>query len=957
MGATDALQGRQRGKRPAPSRLLERERELERLQGLLELAATGEGRLVCVEGEAGIGKTALLDALVERAPSVGATVLRARGGALEREFPYGVVRQLYEPVVRANAARQRVLLAGAARLAAPAIGLADPATGLAGADASLAASHGLYWLTANLAEERALVLVVDDAHWADSATLLFLHYLGRRLEGVPAVVALAMREAEPGTPKELLDALRGLGNAELLSPSPLSLEATAAMIRALLGRAQGDAFSQACYEATDGNPFLLGELLRELSLEGVRLDAAAAEHVGRLGPRSISRSVLGRLAVMGPEAISLACALAVLDTDAELVHAAALAQIDPAVAAVAADALTEAHVLAPGRPLRFAHPIMRRAVYEDLPEGRRGLDHARAAAILEAAGEPNRAAVHLLATEPTGDASVVERLRAAARHAAEGGAPAAGVALLRRALYEPPPNGQRAGTLLELGGAARLAGDTDAVDYLRDALGRATDLRDRVDAARELSAALITAGDVEGAAKVLGRTADALPGDAREDRFLLEAELLTASTFDDGLARQAADRIERLLPDVSGRTAAERVLLAGAAFHRLAAGTGSGAKVAELTERAIADFLIVEEQSAASLYLQMAVASLVFIDRHELAEALLDAMSADARRSGSPTAFAWISTMWARFELVRGNLAAAEAHTRSALELFPPAPTLGTEMALGFLVFALVEEGKLEDAEGVLRNYGVAAGALSRTTSGLTLLLARSALRLDEGRLREARDDGEEVVRRVETRGGSLPGRGFRWIPALTLNTAGDSKAARRLAEHDLKLARAFRIRSVEGIALLVLGVVLGGEQGLRRLKQAVAKLEGTPRRLDQAHALVELGAALRRGNQRSVAREHLRRGMDFAHRCGARPLAERAREELLACGARPRRLVLSGVESLTASERRVAHMAAEGMSNPEIAQALFVTRKTVEAHLAQTYRKLDIGSREQLAEALGGAI
>lgn len=153
-----------------------------------------------------------------------------------------------------------------------------------------------------------------------------------------------------------------------------------------------------------------------------------------------------------------------------------------------------------------------------------------------------------------------------------------------------------------------------------------------------------------------------------------------------------------------------------------------------------------------------------------------------------------------------------------------------------------------------------------------------------------------------------------------------------------------------------MLGVVVGGEEGLRRLEQAVAKLEGTPRKLDHAHALVEFGAALRRANRRSEAREPLRRGMDVAHRSGARPLAERAREELLACGARPRRLVLSGVESLTASERRVAQMAAEGMSNPEIAQALFVTRKTVETHLGHAYSKLEIGSREELAEALRGA-
>lgn len=956
MSATGALRQKKEASQDI-SVLLEREAELNQFSQLLAAATSGEGRLVFVEGEAGIGKTALLDALVERAVSTGATALRARGGELERDFPYGVVQQLYEPVVRASSAGRRALLKGAARLAAPALRLADPTrAALAGADASLAASHGLYWLTANLAEERTLVLVVDDAHWADSATLLFLHYLGRRLGGVTVLLALGLRASEPGAPRELLDALQGLPEAEQINPSRLSQEATAAMIRAFLGRPPTDAFSEACHQATGGNPFLLGELLRSLSLEGISPADETAAHVGRLGPRSISRSVLGRLAVMGPEAISLARAVAVLDTDAELPHAAALAQIGPTGAATAADALTDAHVLGSGRPLRFAHPIMRRAVYEDLPAGRRGLDHARAATILEAAGQPDRAAVHLLATEPTGDAVVVERLKAVARHALDRGAPAEALALLRRALDEPPPAGERPGTLLALGRAARLAGDDEAVAYLRDALASATDLGGRVQVVRELGAALITAGDVEDAVIVLGRAADALPDDANEERFTLEAELLTASTFDDGLARQAADRIESLLPRVGGRTPAERVLLAGAAFHRLAAGTGTGAAVADLSRRAIVDFLIVEEQSAESLYCALAAACLVFTDRHELAEALLDEMSANARRSGAPTAFAWVSTMRARFEHVRGHPAAAEAHGRSALELFPPTLTLGTEIALAYLVFALVEEGELEEAEGLLQGYGVATGSLSRTTSGLTLLLARSALRLDQGRLHDARADAEEVVRREGTRGGSLPGRGFRWSPVLALNADGDSETAHRLAEHYAELAGAFGVRSVEGIALLVLGVVTGGAKGLRHLEEAAARLEGTPRRLDQAHALAELGAALRRANRRADAREPLRRGMDLAHRCGARPLAERAREELLACGARPRRLVLSGVESLTVSERRVAQMAAGGMSNPEIAQALFVTRKTVEAHLHQAYRKLDITSREQLVEALRGA-
>jgi DNA-binding CsgD family transcriptional regulator len=151
----------------------------------------------------------------------------------------------------------------------------------------------------------------------------------------------------------------------------------------------------------------------------------------------------------------------------------------------------------------------------------------------------------------------------------------------------------------------------------------------------------------------------------------------------------------------------------------------------------------------------------------------------------------------------------------------------------------------------------------------------------------------------------------------------------------------------------LAAGLVEGGEDGLALLREAVAVLEPSQARLEHARALVELGSAMRRANRRSEAREPLRRGLELATVCGASPLAERAETELLASGARPRRTALSGVDSLTPSERRVAQMAAEGGTNREIAQALFVTQKTVEVHLSSVYRKLDIASRSQLSKAL----
>jgi ATP/maltotriose-dependent transcriptional regulator MalT len=384
-------------------------------------------------------------------------------------------------------------------------------------------------------------------------------------------------------------------------------------------------------------------------------------------------------------------------------------------------------------------------------------------------------------------------------------------------------------------------------------------------------------------------------------------------------------------------------------------GLGTAVEVATLARRAAAGGLIVEEQATESaLSAAYAAVCLVFTDRHDEAHSLIGAILAEAQEIGSPVASAWAWSAAARLEQMRGNLSEAESAARSALAPLPHELTLSTEIALAYLVLALVEQGRLDDAEAVLSDYGVASAACSRTTAGLALHLARSALRLAQGRIEEGHHDAEEAISRDITHGAAAPGRGFRFSPAVAILAAGHRERAVELAEAELRRGRSFQLPSAEGVALTVLGCVRGGEDGLHHLRTAVEKLGQGPRKLELAYALVEFGSALRRANRRSEARDPLTSGMDLAHRCGASPLAERAREELLACGARPRKLVVSGVDSLTASERRVARMAAEGMSNTEIAQALFVTRKTVETHLGHVYMKLDISSRAGLPQALG---
>ena len=262
-----------------------------------------------------------------------------------------------------------------------------------------------------------------------------------------------------------------------------------------------------------------------------------------------------------------------------------------------------------------------------------------------------------------------------------------------------------------------------------------------------------------------------------------------------------------------------------------------------------------------------------------------------------------------------------------------------------------MEQGKLEEA----------AAALARVESfpdtPIVFLLSesRARLRLLRGDLAGGVAELFAAGRRFQSVGGRNPAfLAWRSQAALALLQLGEEDEARRLAAEELELARTWGAPRALGAALRAAGLIEGGKEGLTLLEEAVEVLADSPAKLEHAKARSELGAALRRANRRTEAREQLRRGLELATLCGAVPLAARAETELLATGARPRRISLTGVESLTPSERRVAQLAAEGPTNREIAQALFVTPRTVEVHLTSSYRKLGISSRSQLTAALG---
>jgi predicted ATPase len=474
--------------------LLERDQELAVLRGALDRAAEGAGEAVLVEGPAGIGKTALLAMIAAEARGSGARVLQGRGGEYERDFPFGVARQVFEPAIAAlDPATRAHVFSGAAALAAPVLvgGEAESS----GEDRTFATLHGLFWLAVNLAEQSPLLIAVDDLHWADAPSLRFLHYLVRRLEGLRIGLVGCARPGESSPSPTLLAQLAAEPLTAVVRPAPLSVDAVAKLIVDELGREPDLAFAEACLAVTGGTPFLVHELLRALAEDGTPPTRSGAERIPELGPSTVAHATLLRLAHLPPAAPLLAQAVSVLGPFAERRLAAALAGVDLKEALQAEDALVAIEVLGEGEPLTFSHPIVRTAVYEDLAPGRRAAMHARAAELLSAeAADPDAAAAHLMLAAPTGSADVVERLRAAASAALARGAPESAVSYLTRALSEGVEAEDRVELLLELGSAERLIDPRGAAGHLAEVIRISDDPATRARASIVLAVLLTFSG-------------------------------------------------------------------------------------------------------------------------------------------------------------------------------------------------------------------------------------------------------------------------------------------------------------------------------------------------------------------------------------------------------------------------------------------------------------------------------
>lgn len=919
--------------------LLERERELSLLTELARGVRHGRGAVVSIDGSAGLGKTRLLAALEDRSERAGVRVLKGSGRELEQDLPYGLVRQLFAPVVSETDAtvRNASFTGPASRVEALLVGDTPQAD-------AFALQYGLYWLLANSSVDRPRVVIVDDAQWADRVSLRFLAYAAERIDDLPVLLVVAARPQSRAVPE--LDAIAKRSSTVQLVLAPLSATASTTIVRTTCPAATAE-FAEACFTSTGGNPLLLRQLVEEAARNG-GADGAPPDY-GELSLEHVGETVLRRLRALDPEVHALAQAAAVVGEAGPLRHAAAVAGLDMDTAALYADALAEAGILLPGLEIRFVHPLVADGIRSAIPPGRLSVAHRQVARLLAAEGNEESASTHLLHVAPAAETWTVDLLRRQARKAAAAGAADVAATLIRRALVEPPAADARGAVLADLGEAELQVGDANALPHLRDARRLAASGEDIERASRLLSTAYVVHGPIAEAADVLEDAVRNLSHDPSDRGALLHAELLALAQVEHTAAARTRTELGAAAAGAVGRTPTERILMAADAYSHALLWTAPASATAASLEVAV-DQGVLGDVEPDSPIVGITMSSLIFSGSWGVAARVIDEAASAAQERGNTRALAQALALGSRLARLRGDLVRAENDGRLAVELSARSFPMLLPMSLAVLVMALTTRGDLVAASEVLTEHS-AWGEMPPTTPGAMLLLARAGLHVELRQPAEAAADLDRMRGFLQNRG-DYP---CSWVPEIVrvLTATGREADAVIKAEDHVARAEQWGLPTDHVEAMRCLAQVRGGND-LDLLEEACRHLHVVASPLVRAKVLRDLGAALRRANRRSEARQPLLEALDLASRMQSPSLVEDVRTELAAAGVRPRREAQTGVDALTASEQRIAALAADGLSNPEIAQSLFITRKTVEKHLASAYRKLGINARSELSSALG---
>ncbi|GGX07288.1 hypothetical protein GCM10010297_31190 [Streptomyces malachitofuscus] len=875
--------------------LWERDEEVAAIEEAVDILCadrSSPGRLLVLRGEAGLGKTALLAETRRIAERRGCTVWSARGGETLRSVPFNVVRQLLQPALVSMLPEEaREYLGDWYDIAGPALGIANP--GDRHADPQ-GVCEGLVAAVRRLARrDWPLVLLIDDAHWADQETLYWLAAFTERLADLSVLVVVARRPGEiSGTGARHLDAVAAAADRPVTTLSALTPDATAGLTRATLGENADAAFCREVWAVTAGNPYETVELLAKV--QDSELEPVEA-HAGEL--RDLNRSARGgglvaRLEQLGIDATRFAWAAAILGGDITVDLVARLATLGRDDAARCAELLRSARILTAPDPattggtsaadLEFVHPLIATAVYNSIPDALRRAMHGIAARIVTDSGRGAAAAArHLLEVHPDDDEELVWQLREAAREHLAVGAPDAARRCLERALEEPPRPEVHAHVLYELGSATFLTAPARTIGHLRTALGMpGLDGDRRVDAVIRLSQALMHNDQMEEAVRTVEAEAARLePGPAQlrlqAVQFMWEG-IHAGETMTPG----RSERLARLAATCTGRDNSERALLILRGFDAMMRGENAE-EIVEVCDRALVNGRLApglgwtDSEWGVELLLMLA-SSYAYTDRLDRAESLYtEALHAydTAGWSGGHLvlAHAYIGLAHRR----RGRLEAAEESLRESLRL---AERVGRGLPLYWtatcnLVDTLLARGHVDEAWATAERHGFAPPYPS------TIVLpdprsVRGRLLLAVGRTKDGINELEAAEKAAAACGHRNPVHVFGAADLARALAAEDPARAARLAVDVRRRAERLGTDTAIGEALRVAAALETGQRAVRLAAQAVTYLESSPCQYEHAAARVEYGTLAR-----SAA--DLERGLALARSCGADGLAERARAEL----------------------------------------------------------------------------
>jgi DNA-binding CsgD family transcriptional regulator len=905
-----------------------RERERARIDRLLEAARGGVSGALLLHGEAGIGKTALMRWAIGRA--TGMRVLRARGIETESDIPFAGLAELVSPLLDRLDAIPEVQ--ARALRGALALGPATPHD-------RFTVPAGLLSLLGVAAEERPVLAAIDDAQWLDEPSLEAFLFAGRRLEAEGIAMLGSVRD---GTTAAALE----VPWLERLRISPLADDEARELLSGTHPERLAPSVADRLVSTAAGNPLALLEIPRQLS-DGQRAGREPLEEPLRPGT-GVERAFRRALDALDDDARR---ALLVAAT----AHTGRLDVIEPALREAGVSA---AH-LAPAENARliavtdgevdFRHPLLRSTAYHATSAAERRSAHAALAATAPE-GSPERA-WHLAAGAVAPDEAVAAALEVAALDARGRGAHATAARDFGRAAQLTPDDEPRARRLLEAAVDATRSGEPDrAFALLGDAARLASDPLLAADVQRMTGHVEMRRGSPLVAYELLVAEAERVR--SRDPRraagMFLEASVTHMMTGDMHALIATAERARALA--TSADPAVELLATAVIGEAHLALGDLEGDALLTVCE----PYLLEGDPLAIVEIVGMAAHSSVWIEKFDRAQRIFDRLLAAARDASAVSALIYPLAARSHLDFRLGRWATARAQAAESVEL---AQDTGQQALLTHSLAALAhveaamgleDECRRHVADGLALVSRFQADALGAYLHG-----ALGLLELGLGRVREAiaaLEESQQIGDRLQTQ------------PSVTMTTPDLAEAYARAGRRDDALAlldgfeeagRRAGSRWTEAAAGR-LRALLGPDAEVRpRFEAALAVHENLPMPFERARTLLCFGERLRRARQRADAREPLKEALETFERLGARGWAERTRTELRATGEQQARRAETAAEQLTPHELQIAVLVSQGMTNREAAAALFLSPKTIEYHLGQIYRKLDVRGRAQLARLM----